>query len=176
MDNLEKVEKIREKTGVSYEEAKNALEICDWDVLDAIVYLEKSGKVKAPEVPVYTTKAEQSEEFKKTQKTYEENEKSFGDVMKGVFTWLGNVVKKGCESTFEVNRHGERLMSMPFIILVLLLIFAFWVTLPLLIIGLFCDFKYSFKGPISNKVDINEVCDKASEACDNIKNDISGNK
>ena len=48
MDQLEKVEKLREKTGVSYEDAKNALEACGYDLLDAIVYLEKLGKVKAP--------------------------------------------------------------------------------------------------------------------------------
>ena len=48
MDNLEKVEKLREKTGVSYEEAKEALEANNYDVLDAIIYLEKKGKVKAP--------------------------------------------------------------------------------------------------------------------------------
>ena len=41
MDQLEKVEKIREKTGVSYEDAKSALEACNYDLLDAIVYLEK---------------------------------------------------------------------------------------------------------------------------------------
>ena len=29
MDQLEKVEKIREKTGVSYEDAKGALEACN---------------------------------------------------------------------------------------------------------------------------------------------------
>ena len=35
MDKLEKVEKLRAKTGVSYEDAKNALEACDYDLLDA---------------------------------------------------------------------------------------------------------------------------------------------
>ena len=47
MDKLEKVEKLRAKTGVSYEDAKNALEACDYDLLDAIIYLEKLDKVKA---------------------------------------------------------------------------------------------------------------------------------
>ena len=32
MDQLEKVEKIREKTGVSYEDAKSALEACNYDL------------------------------------------------------------------------------------------------------------------------------------------------
>ena len=54
MDKLEKVEKLREKTGVSYEDAKSALEACDYDVLDAIIYLEKLGKVKSPEMGSFT--------------------------------------------------------------------------------------------------------------------------
>ena len=39
MDQLEKVEKIREKTGVTYEEANAALDAAGGDVLDALVYL-----------------------------------------------------------------------------------------------------------------------------------------
>jgi len=72
MDNLEKVEKIREKTGVSYEEAKAALEATNYDVLDAIIYLEKNGKVKAPEVTSYTTEQAQqtSTEFEQAQQEY----------------------------------------------------------------------------------------------------------
>ena len=42
MENLEKVELIREKCGVSYEEAKNALEACDYDVLEAIIAIERT--------------------------------------------------------------------------------------------------------------------------------------
>ncbi len=72
MDNLEKVEKLREKTGVSYEEAKQALEACNYDVLDALIYLEKKGKVKAPEVESYTTNRaeETSAEFEQAQQVY----------------------------------------------------------------------------------------------------------
>ena len=40
MEQFEKVEKLREKTGVSYEDAKKALEEHDWDMLEAIVALE----------------------------------------------------------------------------------------------------------------------------------------
>ena len=42
MDRLEKVEKIRKKTGVSFEDAKTALDAADGDVLDALVWLEKN--------------------------------------------------------------------------------------------------------------------------------------
>ena len=55
MEQFEKVEKLREKTGVSYEDAKKALEEHDWDMLEAIVALENEGKIKKPEVSTYTT-------------------------------------------------------------------------------------------------------------------------
>ena len=84
MDQLEKVEKIREKTGVSYEDAKGALEACNNDLLDAIVYLEKLGKIKAPEVGNYTTiPRETSNELAQAQAAYEQSckKKTFGEHM-----------------------------------------------------------------------------------------------
>ncbi len=41
---LEQVEKVRGCTGVSYEEAKAALEECGGSVLDAVILLEQRGK------------------------------------------------------------------------------------------------------------------------------------
>ena len=47
MDNFEKVEKLVQKANVSYEDAKQALEEANGDMLDAMIALEKQGKVKA---------------------------------------------------------------------------------------------------------------------------------
>ena len=55
MEQLEKVEKLRQRANVSYEEAKMALEQSNWDLLDAMVYLEQLGKVKAPNNSSYST-------------------------------------------------------------------------------------------------------------------------
>lgn len=175
MDNLEKVEKIREKTGVSYEEAKIALENSNYDLLDAIVYLEKKGKVTAPKLTSYTTIApEESQEFAKAQESYENSCKdtSMGEALNKFFKWCGRLVKKGCDTTFHVMREGKKVMSVPVLVLVLLLIFAFWIVLPLLVVGLFCDCKYSFEGIKSTTVDLNDMCNKASETCESIKNDF----
>lgn len=38
---LEKIDAIRERTGVSYKEAKEALEKCNGDVVEALIYLEE---------------------------------------------------------------------------------------------------------------------------------------
>lgn len=47
--SLEMIDELRKRANVSYEEAKNALEKCNGDVLEALVYLEKHSKVKVEE-------------------------------------------------------------------------------------------------------------------------------
>ena len=55
MENLEKVEKLRKKADISYEEAKEILEECDWDLLDAVIKLESMGKLGGSD-PVFCFK------------------------------------------------------------------------------------------------------------------------
>lgn len=42
MITLEKVDQVVERTGVTYEQARDALNACEGDVIDAIIYLEKT--------------------------------------------------------------------------------------------------------------------------------------
>ena len=58
MDYFEKVEKLVEKAGVSYEDAKQALDASDGDLLDAMILLERSGKTRGPKNSTYSTKYE----------------------------------------------------------------------------------------------------------------------
>lgn len=174
MDKLNKVEKIKEKTGVSYEEAKEALEAAGGDILDALVWLESKGKINEPEVSVYTTEEEASEEFEEAAKAYDNTDKeTAGDVVKKIFNWLGNLIKKGCENFFIIEKNDKEVLTMPVILLVILLLSAFWVTLPLIIVGLFLGYRYSFKGEITKAVDVNTACDKAAEAAENIKQEFT---
>ena len=48
MDYFEKVEKLVEKAGVTYEDAKQALDDSNGDLLDAMILLERSGKTQGP--------------------------------------------------------------------------------------------------------------------------------
>ncbi|MCB2292571.1 DUF4342 domain-containing protein [Clostridium algoriphilum] len=65
---LEKIDIIKERTGVSYTDAKEALEECDSDVVNALIYIEakekKSNKFNMDEM--YTTKDELLEWIKST--------------------------------------------------------------------------------------------------------------
>ena len=180
MDNLEKVERIREKTGVSYEDAKIALEASNNDMLDAIVYLEKLGKVNAPKQSQYVTSPETytSSEFEQAQENYEKSCKksTFGEKMDSFGQWLKKVIKRGCEIKFNVDRFEERVISIPLIALVFIMIIAFWLVGILLIVGLFFDYKYSFEGINPTTVDLNDLCNKASDTCTSLREDIKNEK
>ena len=53
---LEKIDIIRERTGITYGEAREALEACAGNVVDALIYLEKTKKSNME--GLYTTKDE----------------------------------------------------------------------------------------------------------------------
>ena len=88
------------------------------------------------------------------------------------FAWVGDIIKKGCEKNFIIERKGERFYADADHHIHTALIFAFWICVPLLIIGLFCDCRYHFEGDAKTVQDINNACDKASDACAGVKEDI----
>lgn len=46
MITIEQIDELRKRLDVSYEEAKEALEACNGDMLEAIIYLEKKPRRK----------------------------------------------------------------------------------------------------------------------------------
>ena len=68
------------------------------------------------------------------------------------------------DNELEVWRRDEPVTSLP---LLILLMFAFYVTIPLLLIGLFFGFRYRFSGPELERDSINDVMENvASTAAD----------
>jgi hypothetical protein len=64
-------------------------------------------------------------------------------------------------------------VSIPVTVLVLLLFFAFWITIPLLVIGLFFGYRYIFKGPDLGKPVVNKFMDSAAGMAENIKKEVT---
>ncbi|WP_031557595.1 hypothetical protein [Lachnospira multipara] len=178
MDKLEKVEKIIEKTGVSYEDAKIALENSNEDILDAICYLERMGKINKGQTAFYTVEKGENktdEQFARAQANYENSVKDekFSDVFSSLCRWCKKVLDKSFEVCLLVKKHDREIAKIPVFFLVLLLIFAFWVVIPLMIIGLFFEIRYSFVGIGKVSVDVNEMCDKCADKVDDLKNKIN---
>lgn len=175
-EKFDKAMKLSARTGASLEDAKAALNACDFDMLDAVVYLEKLGKVTAPESESYTT----SQESPRKQRAYEEENASrskkvtFGNLVGSFFKWLGRIIKIGNENFFDVEHNGTDTVKLPLTVCVVLLVFAFWVCIPLLIVGLFFSFRYSFSGPLFKKDDVfNSTMNKAADVTENIKREFN---
>lgn len=170
MDNFEKVEKLRERANVTYEEAKQALENSNWDILDAMIYLEQVGKVHGPEQSSYTTQTEKI----KIEVNEKECKSTFSDNLKRFEDWCLGLIDKGNNNSFCVERDNKEVFRMPITLLVVLLVFSFWVVVPLLVIGLFFNMRYQFIGPDvrSVDIDINKAMDSAAEAAESIKNEF----
>ncbi|MCR5149559.1 MAG: hypothetical protein K6C35_11430 [Eubacterium sp.] len=75
--------------------------------------------------------------------------------------WCASVLKKTWEIKFKVRKNAEEKLSLPLLV-VIILMFAFWVTIPLLIVGLFCGYRYRFEGVETVSINLNELSDRAS--------------
>ena len=168
MDNLEKVEKLRERANVSYEEAKAALEQSDWDLLDAMVKLEKSGKTAGPRQSDFRTSAETQEDYVAVKdKVMEQQNKKVhvGRTLGDVFRSFFRVCR---DNSFCVNRAGEQVFRLPLIAMLVILLFTWKILIPVMIIALFFGFRYSFEGKDELK-DANKFMDTAGNVVESFK-------
>lgn len=174
-EKIERVERLKEKTNLTYEEAKDALEANDWDLLEAVIYLERIGMISAPKQSSYTTEEEKTKQFEQASREYEKKAgEGVGDAFGRLLKACGRLIRLGCENTFCVKRNDEEVMSLPILVLIILVCAFFWVTVPLLAVGLFLKCQYSFKGELfEGKADgVNQACDKMADACENIKKEF----
>lgn len=87
---LEKVDQVRERTGVTYAEAKNALEVTNGDVLEAIIYIES---IKEEDAEANSKiKSESIDEFKK---------------------WLKDLINKGNVTRIRISKEEKEIVDVP---------------------------------------------------------------
>lgn len=161
MEHYEMVEQLVLKTGVTYEEAKEALETCNWDLWEAFDYLEKLGKVEKD-----TAVTENTEEGKSM---------GFGEACGRFFGFVAALIEKGNQNYLDILHKGKHVLSLPVTVLVLLLLLGFWCIIPLMIVGLFFQFQYRFRGTAKEK-EVNDVLNRASNAVESVKREMKGKK
>ncbi len=85
---LEKIELVKDRTGVTYAEAKKALEEADGSVVDAIIAIEETVNTG-------------------------EKGRGFGERGEALFTSLKNLVKKGNVARIQVKKDDEIMLNLP---------------------------------------------------------------
>lgn len=154
---LEQVERLREKADVSYAQAKEALEYSGGNLLDALIYLEEKGAIPRPEGAYYSTRGESTASSQESRadvlpELVREEKRARPKI--GIFRRIRYAL---LDNELEIWRRDQPVTALPVLILILLLVFAFWVTVPLLILGLFLGFRYRFSGPDLERDSINDV-------------------
>ncbi|MBY0754151.1 ubiquitin [Clostridium sardiniense] len=177
MEKLKLVDKLRDRTNISYEEAKSALENNNWDILDAMLYLEENGRVEKPSVSIfYTNEYKESYtsqgEIGNISENRDNNDSKSKNNFEGIFESICKAIDT-CNNIFvEIRRSGIGLLKIPLTVLILLLLFTFWIIIPLMIVGLFFEIEFlvSSKSINTDKVDkVNEVFSEIAKNAQIIK-------
>lgn len=134
---LEKIDIVRERTGANYSDAKEALEACDGNVVDAIIYLEKSKR--SPLDNIYTSK----DEF---------------------LTWIKDLINKGNITRIKVKKDEKVIVDMPVNAGIAVGIVAYAIWAPLIAIGVIGAVVTNITVEITKKDGSVEVINKVIKA------------
>lgn len=194
MDRFELVEKLVKSTGVTYADAKEALEATGWDLLDAAVRLEKMGKVEG-KASHYTTNPEQQEEQRRKQEEDRRKEErrqetearnaardaarnaarsreSGGGVLQTILRKAREIIMDN--EIVIAKSSGEIFLEVPIWLFIILLIVAFWPTIIVLVLVFFIGFRFRLHGPDLGSERVNRILNRAEDAAgsfiDRLKN------
>lgn len=131
---LEKIDVVRERTGATYGEAKEALEASEGNVVDAIIYMENNKKSTMDNL--YTTK----DEF---------------------LTWIKDLINKGNITRIRVKKEEKVLVDMPINAGIAVGIIAYAIWAPLIAIGVIGAVVTNITIEITKKDGSVEVINKA---------------
>ena len=174
MDIFEKVEKLVEKAGVSYEDAKAALDKADGDLLDAMIILEKEGKAEAPKESSYSTKYEQQAQYVSVEEQVENDRKSYTkeeqrrERKEKVRSGVSKIKNFLTSNYLVIKRSGELIAKLPLWAVALIFLVAWHISIVAIIVSLFFGVTYSFNGE-ADMTTANNVMGKASSAAEKVK-------
>ncbi|MFL0269923.1 DUF4342 domain-containing protein [Candidatus Clostridium radicumherbarum] len=144
--SLEKIDELRKRANVSYEAAKDALEKCNDDLVEALIYLEKQNMVN----PQQST----------------ERKNSFWETVK-------KIIRKGNRTKLIIKKHENIVLSMPVTPAVIITIIAPYFTLIVLLIVLLTGHRIKFQGPKGDCTQVNEVLNKVADTVDSTKRKLT---
>lgn len=150
-ETLKQIDELRRRASVSYSDAKEALEKCNGDMVDALVYLEKNNK---------------------TRTTNSEYQKS------GFFDRMNALLKKGSSTRFIMYKQDRTIfnISMNIAVLITLITLPFIEFTAIgFLIALFTGHRFKLQG-CNNTDNINQALDRVSAAAEDIKERFSGSK
>ena len=167
MDQMEMVEKLREKTGCTYGEAKAALEESQGDLLDALCWLENHGKTRM--TGAYCSTADREPPKPEPEQPKKEEPGAFARGCRALWQGIVDLFRWANRNELVMrNKEGKKELGIPLTLLVVMLILAFWLVLAAAVVALFCGMRFSFTGPLGTQ-DLNDAMGKATDFAEDMK-------
>ncbi|MHC6180150.1 DUF4342 domain-containing protein [Clostridium sp. JNZ X4-2] len=143
---IEQIDLLRKRADVGYKEAKEALEKCNGDVVEALSYLESENKIKS------------EEEFLKGSSLVKKIKK---------------VISKGNKMSIVISKSEKTILNLPLTLAVLFTVFAMPVVIISLVIALITSCKIRFNRESGDDCSINDKIDKVSKAVEHVTNKVN---
>lgn len=164
---LELVEQLRQHADVSFADAKAALEHTDGDLLEALIWLERQGKIDLAGVGSYHTGPDAPDP---RQNPRQEPHQAPTPPPRAE-GWLSRVWRVLTENRLECIREEKR-FEIPLAVLIALVLFAFYVVIVALILGFCFGWRFRFAGPELGRKSVNDVMDQIDAAAGQVRDQV----
>ena len=148
MEKFNKAETLRQKANVTYEEAKAALEQNDWDLMEAMIHLERTSAAQNG-----------SKQDSSTRDYVKQGE----GLLKKAADWVARMISLGNSRQVVMRRKGQKVFEIPVTAVVLLAILISPVFWPVFFISLFLGCCYTIANQEQDARDIEEAKQAAEE-------------
>ena len=148
MEHIEMIDKLRDKAGITREEAADALTRANWDMLEALVILEREGKIAPLTSSVATVEQTAgSAGGRQDPSVFGAKGYYYGPRAgsESLWTKFKNLLVKSVTHSFIVRRRGRELLSIPGLVLIIVVVALFKLSAAALLVGLFCECRYSIE-------------------------------
>jgi len=143
--NLEQIDELRKRANVSYEDAKNALEQSDGDLISALVYLEKQNKINPEEI-----RSSESNFLRKVKK----------------------IIKKGNETKLIVKKDDVVVLNICVTLVTIITIAATPLVIVALLVALATNHKIRIQKKDNDDLEVSKIFDKMSVAVNKVTTKI----
>ena len=179
MEEFTKVEKLVEITGASFEDATSAIRACDGDIVEAMVYLEKLGKVTkntsttyvdprfAPiseaEIAAAAAKREAERAIRRAQahEACVKTRSAFGEFVRKTVRFLTH-------NRITISKNGQEFASIPLLAAIIICSVSVGFAIVAVFISMMFGYDYAFKGE-TNFDAANRAMAQVGTAAGNVK-------
>ncbi|CAB1240305.1 DUF4342 domain-containing protein [Clostridium sp. MT-14] len=142
---IEQIDLLRKRADVGYKEAKEALERCNGDIVEALSYLEDENKIK-PEKDVF-------------------KDSSFIKKIK-------SIISKGNKIRIVISRNEKTILNLPLTLAVVFTVIAFPAVIAAVVIALIANCRIRFHKDSGEECSINHKIEKVTSTVNNAKDKI----